>query len=320
MADKHERVFALLAGQPNDGTWAETIRGACEAIRLAKEKLKFGKRVDRRGPLLLTIAYGVSYGGGQRVSYSASSEACSRCLIPYRSLGTFACRTGTCTCSASCAIIRIFSACQTSPAVSVCSNHHLRHTIDVSGYLPGMFAIYFPELYKEYAETLGELYDADPALREIFAGGVWPALSLNFPPNAYTKLHTDAGNKANGMCPIFSLGDFDPTEGGHLVLPDVKLVVEFPPGSLIFIPSGTLRHGNIPVRPWESRTSWTQYAAGGLFRWMRYGRCSWETLKKTNKSLADAELARRAQAWEEAVASFPSVQSLFDRAAHVTTA
>lgn len=176
-----------------------------------------------------------------------------------------------------------------------------------------MFKIYFPELYNDYAETLQALYDGDPKLRHIFKGGCWPAMSANFPPNAYTRSHTDTGNKANGMCPIFSLGDFDPTNGGQLVLPDLKLIIEFPPGSLIFIPSATLLHGNIPVREGESRTSWTQYAAGGLFRWMRYGGCSWETLKKSNKKLAEEELARRGSNWQEAVRHFPTVESLRQR-------
>lgn len=174
----------------------------------------------------------------------------------------------------------------------------------------GMFAVYFPELYEDYSQTLGELYDGDDTLRPIFDGGVWPAVSFNFPPNAYTKIHTDAGNKANGMCPIFSLGNFDPTRGGHLVLPDLKLIIEFPPGSLIFIPSATLRHGNIRIRPGESRTSWTQYAAGGLFRWMRYGRCGWEDVKKSNKALADEEIAARHDAWKEALEYFPTIDSI----------
>lgn len=173
-----------------------------------------------------------------------------------------------------------------------------------------MFATYFPDLYREYAETLGELYDGDDNLRAVFEGGVWPAVSINFPPDSYTRIHTDAGNKANGMCPIFALGDFDPTKGSHLVLPDLELVIEFPPGSLIFIPSATLRHGNIPVRAGETRTSWTQYAAGGLFRWMQYGGRSWDTLKKQDKARAQHERDCRSARWKAAVAMFPTVESL----------
>ncbi|KAJ7738681.1 hypothetical protein DFH07DRAFT_966016 [Mycena maculata] len=68
-----------------------------------------------------------------------------------------------------------------------------------------------------------------------------------------------------------ALGDFDPTTGGHFVLGDLKLVIEFPPGTLILIPSATLSHSNIPVRPGETRVSFTQFTSGGLFRYIDNG-------------------------------------------------
>lgn len=48
-------------------------------------------------------------------------------------------------------------------------------------------------------------------------------------------------------------------------------MIEFPPGALILIPSALLRHSNTMVRPSESRSSFTQYSAGGLFRWVACG-------------------------------------------------
>ncbi|KAJ7620521.1 hypothetical protein DFH06DRAFT_1010638, partial [Mycena polygramma] len=38
---------------------------------------------------------------------------------------------------------------------------------------------------------------------------------------------------------------FDPNLGGHLILWDLNLVIRFPPGSSIFIPSALLRHSNV---------------------------------------------------------------------------
>ncbi|KAJ7937906.1 hypothetical protein B0H13DRAFT_1580401, partial [Mycena leptocephala] len=64
---------------------------------------------------------------------------------------------------------------------------------------------------------------------------------------------------------------FDPDFGGHLVLWDLKLVIRFPPGATILIPSAIVRHSNVPIRPDERRCSFTQYTAGGLFRWIRDG-------------------------------------------------
>ena len=64
--DKKGRAFGLLSGRPNDPTWVSTIQRSTEAFREAKEMIKFPKRQDRRGDFQ-TIAFGVSYGGGQKV-------------------------------------------------------------------------------------------------------------------------------------------------------------------------------------------------------------------------------------------------------------
>ncbi|KAF8176788.1 hypothetical protein BJ912DRAFT_857245 [Pholiota molesta] len=61
------------------------------------------------------------------------------------------------------------------------------------------------------------------------------------------------------------------TKGGHLILWEPRLVVEFPPGSLLLIPSATITNSNTPVAPNEARASFTQYAPGGLFRYVGYG-------------------------------------------------
>lgn len=52
---------------------------------------------------------------------------------------------------------------------------------------------------------------------------------------------------------------------------DLHLVIEFPPGSTILIPSASLRHGNTAIQPGETRYSFTQYTAGGIFRWIEHG-------------------------------------------------
>ncbi|PBK60372.1 hypothetical protein ARMSODRAFT_990947 [Armillaria solidipes] len=57
----------------------------------------------------------------------------------------------------------------------------------------------------------------------------------------------------------------------HLVLWDLKLIIDFPPGSTILIPSAILRHSNTTIAPGECRYLFTQYTAGGLFRWVDYG-------------------------------------------------
>jgi hypothetical protein len=88
-----------------------------------------------------------------------------------------------------------------------------------------------------------------------------------------------------GWCAIQAMGNFNPKLGGHLILWDLKMVIEFPPGALILIPSATLFHSNIPTQPGESRVSFTQYCAGGLFRFVDNG-------FKLEKELAPDQLAQ----------------------------
>lgn len=82
------------------------------------------------------------------------------------------------------------------------------------------------------------------------------------------------------MCSIQALGDFDPKLGGHLILWEIKKVVEFPPGSLVLIPSATITHSNTPIQPGETRTLFTQFCAGALFRYVDNGFRTEAALKK----------------------------------------
>jgi hypothetical protein len=73
------------------------------------------------------------------------------------------------------------------------------------------------------------------------------------------------------MCAVTAFGDFDPKKGGHLILWECGLVIEFPPGSTILLPSATISHSNVTIGRDERRYSFTQYTAGGLFRWVENG-------------------------------------------------
>ena len=116
-----------------------------------------------------------------------------------------------------------------------------------------------------------DLCQQDDTLRRVFDNCIYAAATFNIGPKVSTYVHTDHLNFAAGWCAVFALGDFDPAKGGHLVIWDLGLVIEFPSGSLIFLPSAILRHSNIPVQENESRHSFTQYTAGGLFRWAECG-------------------------------------------------
>ena len=100
---------------------------------------------------------------------------------------------------------------------------------------------------------------------------MFAAAALNFGPRTVCFKHTDSANLPFGFCAITSLGSFDPTRGGHLVLWQCRLVIEFPPGSTVLIPSAVIAHCNTAIGAEECRYSFTQYTAGSLFRWVQHG-------------------------------------------------
>jgi hypothetical protein len=90
---------------------------------------------------------------------------------------------------------------------------------------------------------------------------VFAYATFNFGPNTCCFDHVNYRNLPFDWCAITALGMFNPTLGGHLVLWDLKIVIEFPPGSTILISSGAIRHSNIAIRQSETRYSFTQYTA-----------------------------------------------------------
>ncbi|KAJ7933004.1 hypothetical protein B0H13DRAFT_2262975 [Mycena leptocephala] len=96
--------------------------------------------------------------------------------------------------------------------------------------------------------------------------------------------------------------------GGHLILWNLKLVIRFPPGSTVLIPSAIIRHSNVPVGAHKRRYSFTQYTVGGLFRWIRNG---YRTDEGFEQSATPAEKAARkaddSRRWEAGVAMYSTV-------------
>lgn len=140
----------------------------------------------------------------------------------------------------------------------------------------------------------------DPSLYKPFHNVVFPMLTFNLGPRTVTFPHRDHLNYAPGWCAITSMGDYDPEKGGHLVLWDLGLIIEFPPGSTILIPSSTMLHSNTEVGRHETRMSITQYAPAGLFRWVEAGYRTVSELQRVDpaahQALYDGEDARRQHA------------------------
>ncbi len=112
-----------------------------------------------------------------------------------------------------------------------------------------------------YEDHLDALLHHDPELQRNFPNSIWSAARLQLRPRTVTRRHRDCANVPFGWCGVTSLGDFDPKQGGHLVLWTLKLVIEFPPG---FNHSAPIR-GHTPLKhpDFEARTTGVVYPIHG---------------------------------------------------------
>ncbi|KAJ7668823.1 hypothetical protein B0H14DRAFT_2424732, partial [Mycena olivaceomarginata] len=143
----------------------------------------------------------------------------------------------------------------------------------IASFANALFQSYAPALHEYYSQTMDRLHEWNPALLRNFPAdvSVFAAATFNFGPRTVTFPHLDFANLAWGWCAITALGDFDPDRGGHLILWDLKLIIRFPPGSTILIPSALIRHSNTSIQAHETRFSFTQYTSAGIFRFVDNG-------------------------------------------------
>jgi hypothetical protein len=167
-----------------------------------------------------------------------------------------------------------------------------------------------PDLHEFYRHNLDDLcawdgvQDRAKHIVRNFANrlSVFATATFNFGPATVTLPHLDFRNLAWGWCAITALGDFDPDLGGHLVLWDLRMIIRFPPGSTILLPSAILRHSNTQIRAHETRFSFTQFTLAGLFRWVYNGYRTDKDIAKsasTSKEQHGQRRQDRAERWAE---------------------
>ncbi|KIK71586.1 hypothetical protein GYMLUDRAFT_235893 [Collybiopsis luxurians FD-317 M1] len=141
----------------------------------------------------------------------------------------------------------------------------------IAGYQSAAFARWFPRHYQDLRHQNSQLKEKLPHLEPNFTNSIFSSMTVNFGPSTWTYIHTDAKNDITVPCAITSGGNYNWELGGHLVLWDFKVILEFPPGATILLPSALLCHSNIPVQAAETCVSVTQYTAGGIQRRLEYG-------------------------------------------------
>ncbi|KAJ7828579.1 hypothetical protein B0H14DRAFT_3466266 [Mycena olivaceomarginata] len=120
--------------------------------------------------------------------------------------------------------------------------------IRLAGFATGVFANWAPRLFDFYVIYMTLLYTRYTHLCRPFKNGIFSACTFNLGPRTCALGHH--GRPSRPM--------------------DCKLVIEFPPGCTILIPSAAIYHSNIPIGRKEHHYSFTQYTAGGPFRWVEH--------------------------------------------------
>ncbi|KAL1749893.1 hypothetical protein FB107DRAFT_280175 [Schizophyllum commune] len=280
-------VVACLLGRPKDGEgsghgdqvpFEDAHKSLASAIETTRESVSFTKaaREHRRGHFGAQ-AEGISHGGGQ--------------LRPARLKHT------------------------PSMTIALAFLISLPAMVRIAHFASVGFGNWAPEIHEYYANTLTALLASDPALFPNFPRSVWACITINFGPRTVTFPHRDYGNLPFGWCAITALGDYDPDAGGHLVLWDCKMVIRFPAGTTVLIPSAILRHSNTRVANHERRYSVTQYSAGAIFRWVDHGfQLDEEYYASLSKEQRAKEKVTAAGRWRRGRAMFAKLKGLVQKA------
>jgi hypothetical protein len=164
--------------------------------------------------------------------------------------------------------------------------------------------------YEYMRVTIDALKAKNPSLQRPYNDkvGAYPCRSFNLGRQTASYPHLDLANLPQSWCSVTPVGSFDAKWGGHLVIKDLRLVVDFPSGSTILLPSALFMHSNTPVfGKDEVQYSIVQYAAGGLFRWVDNGHKTDAAVSKENPDQCKRNKEQRRQ---EALGSFTKLSEL----------
>ncbi|KAJ7177324.1 hypothetical protein C8R43DRAFT_942589 [Mycena crocata] len=275
--DKNRRVVAVLGGKPRDLIeWQAVTEGASTLLRERLDRIRLSDKQlnhHRAQEAFPALARGWSHGGGQLEPGELTNNVANTELTD-----------------------------------ELLAHEYFKR---LAGFANTLFLMWAPILFTFCQAQLALLAAWKPSMRPNFVSSAFAACTFNFGPRAITAPHLDFANLAWGWCAITALGLFDSQLGGHLILWDLCLIIRFPPGATILIPSALIRHSNVPIRAHEHRCSFVQYSAGGLFRWVRNG---FKTDEAFEASATAADLAARETEkegrWQRGMEMFSIIEDL----------
>ncbi|KAJ3557640.1 hypothetical protein NP233_g11688 [Leucocoprinus birnbaumii] len=185
----------------------------------------------------------------------------------------------------------------------------------VQGHLDATHAKFAPKLHaftRRYVRKVFKKSRFHRKLRRLNKQSFYVCASANSGSKALTTRHTDEMNLGFAWCGVLNVGDFDPLLGGHLVLEELRFVVQFPPNSAILLPSACIHHCNTTIQEAEKRAVLTFYNPGGMFRYIDNYCMTEKELWKQNRSHFVMIQMKKATRYQRALKLFSTLAELKD--------
>jgi len=276
-------IFMVLVGRPPDETYVADLKDLERSMENARGKLALpkGSRVHRRGAYP-NVSTGISYGGGSKVSPEPTLHRQRNSPGVHQQPGDLVVgnknnKTLIKSLEDHRGMARIVGFVKRKSVRASGGPDRRRPTSEfrclhwTDQPILDNLRTYAPRL-STFTKTILNLFETDnPSVQRHFKDHPMASTTFNFGPRTCTLPHKDLKNLSWGWCSVTSMGTYNPKEGGHLVLWDLKLAVEFPPYSTILIPSAILMHSNTSIGERETRLTITQYSSSGLYAWSAYG-------------------------------------------------
>ncbi|PPR07287.1 hypothetical protein CVT24_010057 [Panaeolus cyanescens] len=270
LVDSTGRICGALAGMPNDPTYLQSVDRVTEFLEVEGQALAAEQAPPGIRGPFSNVAFGLSYGGGQTKAQRLS--------------------TGK----------------HAAFVTKIMADKDVQR---IAHYADSAFQLWCPRLHAYYRETLRKAV-AKTGQPANFSRSCFAATSVNVGGQVCCYKHRDCRDLAFGWCAITSFGHFNPHHGGHFVLWELKMVIEFPRGSTILVPSAAFHHSNTMIDSSEKRLSITHYTTGGLFRWVENGYMSEKQMLHTDPLRYSAMNELKLTRFKKGLAMYSTIDEL----------
>ncbi|KAJ7180031.1 hypothetical protein C8R43DRAFT_1117376 [Mycena crocata] len=181
------------------------------------------------------------------------------------------------------------------------------------GFGSGLLAAYCTAAFEALKNQKERFLEHDPRALYPTDSSVYSAVSLELGgPHCRGIPQGDPERSEVASWSILTaLGKYSALHGGHIIFWDLGLVVCFPVGASILIPSALVRYSFVKVRDHEKRYSILQYAGAGIGRWFQNGkRTDVEFAVNATAEEHAAREQRRVDAHATATQMFPRPEDL----------